>query len=306
MADPVAAPVTVDPRRARAQAAQIAPPAEQSQDTTTTTSEGMEDVQQATVASEDAPPPSAAVPEVSTAVDVSPLPPSTTDSPLPPSASEAAPASTEADSTPIDTSSEVKTEDADASTGGDDSAARSSSEAARNAEMEAAIAATLAMETEQQPDGEGEAKGDEDGTPLYAGNGTADVPAAVATPPLASSSSSKPKQQQQSALSRFAQLTARVERDPLDGEAQLALLQDAVQKGDLERTREVYEKFLTVFPDAVSLQLSSPEALSPFFVFPFSPYFVPSSSCNTPPSSLPLFFRDSRYRTLVSRAARTY
>ncbi|ORY53977.1 hypothetical protein BCR35DRAFT_310473 [Leucosporidium creatinivorum] len=53
-----------------------------------------------------------------------------------------------------------------------------------------------------------------------------------------------------SSLSRVAQLTARVEKDPLDGEAQLALLQDAEQKGDLERTREVYENFLKVFPDA--------------------------------------------------------
>lgn len=54
-------------------------------------------------------------------------------------------------------------------------------------------------------------------------------------------------------LSRVAQLSARVEKDPLDGEARLALIADAVQKGDLERTREVYEEFLKVFPDAVSL-----------------------------------------------------
>lgn len=53
-------------------------------------------------------------------------------------------------------------------------------------------------------------------------------------------------------VSRVAQLTARVESDPLDGEARLALLADAEQKGDLERTREVYEDFLKVFPDAVS------------------------------------------------------
>jgi cleavage stimulation factor subunit 3 len=56
-----------------------------------------------------------------------------------------------------------------------------------------------------------------------------------------------------SSMSRVAQLTARVEKDPMDGEAQLALLQDAEQKGDLERTREVYENFLKVFPDAVSV-----------------------------------------------------
>lgn len=72
--------------------------------------------------------------------------------------------------------------------------------------------------------------------------------------PDAPAESGKPivKSKPTSSLSRVAQLTARVERDPLDGEAQLALLQDAEQKGDLERTREVYENFLKVFPDAVS------------------------------------------------------
>lgn len=57
------------------------------------------------------------------------------------------------------------------------------------------------------------------------------------------------------ALSRVAQLQARIEKDPLDGEARLALIQDAEKKGDLERTREVYESFLSVFPDAVSWSL---------------------------------------------------
>ncbi|GAA5850924.1 hypothetical protein JCM8547_009132 [Rhodosporidiobolus lusitaniae] len=131
-------------------------------------------------------------------------------------------------------------------------------EAARKAEMEAAIAATLAMESEAAPEevagAVAEANGRSgEGTPaLYGATGASDVPAAVATPPLPSSSgaSQTKPQKAQSSLSRVAQLTARVERDPLDGEAQLALLQDAVQKGDLERTREVYEKFLTVFPDA--------------------------------------------------------
>ena len=64
-----------------------------------------------------------------------------------------------------------------------------------------------------------------------------------------------PKSKGTSSLSRVAQLTARVEKNPMDGEAQLALLQDAEQKGDLERTREVYESFLTVFPDAVSVAI---------------------------------------------------
>ncbi|KAK4046434.1 mRNA 3'-end-processing protein rna14 [Microbotryomycetes sp. JL201] len=52
------------------------------------------------------------------------------------------------------------------------------------------------------------------------------------------------------ALSKVAQLTARIERDPLDAEAQLALIRDAERKGDLERTREVYENFFKYFPDA--------------------------------------------------------
>ncbi|KPV76834.1 uncharacterized protein RHOBADRAFT_34277, partial [Rhodotorula graminis WP1] len=90
-----------------------------------------------------------------------------------------------------------------------------------------------------------------------------DVPAAVATPPPPAAGGApdangaggeapraKAGAAATSGLSRVAQLTARVEKDPLDGEAQLALLQDAESKGDLERTREVYEKFLAVFPDA--------------------------------------------------------
>ncbi|GAA5920123.1 hypothetical protein JCM1841_004448 [Sporobolomyces salmonicolor] len=81
----------------------------------------------------------------------------------------------------------------------------------------------------------------------------ADVPAKVDTPQPAAPAANgpaAPKAKATSSLSRVAQLTARVEKDPLDGEAQLALLHDAEQKGDLERTREVYEKFLAVFPDA--------------------------------------------------------
>lgn len=58
-------------------------------------------------------------------------------------------------------------------------------------------------------------------------------------------------------LSRLGQLNARIEKDPLDTEAQLALIADAEQKGDLERTREVYESFLKVFPDAVSSHMDS-------------------------------------------------
>lgn len=53
-------------------------------------------------------------------------------------------------------------------------------------------------------------------------------------------------------LSRVAQLNARVEKNPWDGEARLALIGDAETKGDLEKTREAYENFLQFFPDAVS------------------------------------------------------
>lgn len=58
-------------------------------------------------------------------------------------------------------------------------------------------------------------------------------------------------------VSRVAQLEARIAKDPLDGEAQLALLADAEAKGDLERTREVYERFLKVFPEQVSTRYSA-------------------------------------------------
>ncbi|KAI5478156.1 mRNA 3'-end-processing protein RNA14 [Pseudohyphozyma bogoriensis] len=58
------------------------------------------------------------------------------------------------------------------------------------------------------------------------------------------------------ALSRVAQLQQRVEENPLDGEARLALLNEAESKGDLEKTREVYEDFLRVFPDATPQWIS--------------------------------------------------
>lgn len=279
MSDPVAAPVTVDPRRARqlAQAAstdslpQSPAPAESA----------MEDVQEPTAAPAEASEPTVEAPASSVSSDLTPLPSSTLDSPLPPPSAETANTAAYTDSAHIDADTAPATEFAVAET---QTVEQSTSEAALSAEMDAAIAATLAMETEEAaaapPSGEAAARGD--GTPaLYAGNGAADVPAAVATPPLASSSSnSKPKQQ--TSLSRFAQLTARVERDPLDGEAQLALLQDAVQKGDLERTREVYEKFLTVFPDAVSLEscrrsVSSPRLLPSSVLSPVAIHLFSSS-----------------------------
>lgn len=173
-------------------------------------------------------------------------------------------------------------------------------------ELDAAIAATLAMDSEPAPAPDASAPSaeqtqlsapaaapsggapaasapepfsrDATGTPtLYqAAASASDVPGAVSTPPASAAAPngnaeeiSEPQQQQQrppaagsgtsaartagtSSLSRVAQLTARIEKDPLDGEAHLALLQDAESKGDLERTREVYERFLSVFPDAVS------------------------------------------------------
>lgn len=74
----------------------------------------------------------------------------------------------------------------------------------------------------------------------------------VNAPALPSPSKLKPSTKSTAGMSRVAQLNARIERDPLDADAQLALIADAEQKGDLERTREVYENFLKVFPDAVS------------------------------------------------------
>ena len=53
------------------------------------------------------------------------------------------------------------------------------------------------------------------------------------------------------ALSRLARLRQRVEKDRFDGEAWLELIADAAQKGDLEKTREIYEGYLKAFPDNV-------------------------------------------------------
>ncbi|GAA6055006.1 hypothetical protein JCM3770_000490 [Rhodotorula araucariae] len=149
---------------------------------------------------------------------------------------------------------------------------------ASSSELDAAIAATLAMDSADATEVAAEAASaggvagaalagasigrEETSTPTAIYNAAAsagDVPAAVATPPPPAATGGAPPAnpgeapkaaKPTSGLSRVAQLTARVEKDPLDGEAQLALLHDAEQKGDLERTREVYEKFLSVFPDA--------------------------------------------------------
>ena len=122
---------------------------------------------------------------------------------------------------------------------------------AASTSLDAAIAATLAAAdsgaTQEPPR-------DSTSTPaLYETDpSSAEVPK-IETPTLPSASTSKPVvSKPTSSLSRVAQLTQRVEKNPLDGEAQMALLQEVESKGDLERTREVYEKFLTTFPDAVS------------------------------------------------------
>ncbi|KAM0792797.1 hypothetical protein ACM66B_002566 [Microbotryomycetes sp. NB124-2] len=81
------------------------------------------------------------------------------------------------------------------------------------------------------------------GTPLHDAAESDIKPSTIASLP-----SFKPKLV--GGLSKVAQLTARIERDPLDAEAQLALIRDAERKGDLERTREVYESFFKYFPDA--------------------------------------------------------
>lgn len=52
-------------------------------------------------------------------------------------------------------------------------------------------------------------------------------------------------------LTRLAKLKQRVDKDRFDGEAWSELIIDALQKGDLERTRDVYEGFLKAFPDNV-------------------------------------------------------
>ena len=52
-------------------------------------------------------------------------------------------------------------------------------------------------------------------------------------------------------LTRLARLKQRVDKDRFDGDAWLDLIADATTKGDLDRTREVYEGFLSAFPDNV-------------------------------------------------------
>ncbi|GAA6008673.1 hypothetical protein JCM11491_003391 [Sporobolomyces phaffii] len=117
--------------------------------------------------------------------------------------------------------------------------------AATSADLDAAIAATLEATDAQEP------PRDSTSTPaLYeADPASAEVPK-VDTPTLPAAASKPALPKPTSSLSRAAQLAQRVDKNPLDGEAQLALLQEIESKGDLERTREVYEKFLATFPDA--------------------------------------------------------
>lgn len=115
-------------------------------------------------------------------------------------------------------------------------------EAAKQVAIEAENeAAALAAETEDQPD------------PVKPESLPAEaIDTELVQAAVAKAAAPKPAAPSQS---RLAQLQARVAKDPLDGEAQLALLADVEAKGDLERTRQVYEDFLKVFPDQVSVTL---------------------------------------------------
>jgi hypothetical protein len=53
-------------------------------------------------------------------------------------------------------------------------------------------------------------------------------------------------------LTRIAKLRQRIEKNRFDGEAWVELIQDALNKGDLEKSRETFEGFLKCFPDNVS------------------------------------------------------
>lgn len=67
-------------------------------------------------------------------------------------------------------------------------------------------------------------------------------------------------------LSRLQKLRKRVEVNKFDGEAWLEIINDALQKGDLDRTREVYDQFLQNFPDNVRHFSSSSLLWRPFDV----------------------------------------
>ncbi|GAA6030053.1 hypothetical protein JCM8097_009232 [Rhodosporidiobolus ruineniae] len=252
---PAPAEATVDPRRARMQAAQAASPAP---------AQPAQDQQQ---------PPQEQHDQPQQPADTTVTPADSAQPASEAAAEPALPSTTQPDSASLGTAQQPEQP---APTEPEQQPAPAEA-ASNSAEMEAAIAATLAMDSEppeqvaaaaaQVLPPDASAARAESGTPaLYDGAaGAPDVPGKVETPPLATANGADPgpaaggaaggagaapKAKAASSLSRVAQLTARVERDPLDGEAQLALLQDAIGKGDLERTREVYEKFLTVFPDA--------------------------------------------------------
>lgn len=77
-----------------------------------------------------------------------------------------------------------------------------------------------------------------------------ETPSSSSIAPAQSSSGLSARKPQQ-ALTRLAKLRQRIDKDRFDGEAWLELISDAVQKGDLDRTREMYEGFLQAFPDNV-------------------------------------------------------
>ena len=89
------------------------------------------------------------------------------------------------------------------------------------------------------------------GSPAAASTPAADAPTpqpTVVAAPAVPARATRPTQGPP--LTRAQQLKQRVEEEPTDSQAWLALIADAEQKGDLERTREVYEAFFKVYPDA--------------------------------------------------------
>lgn len=81
-------------------------------------------------------------------------------------------------------------------------------------------------------------------------------PTPLATDPnLARQTAAQLLQNRPQTFSRLQKLRQRIEKDKFDGDAWLELINDAQQKGDLEKTREVYSNFLSNFPDNVRVFL---------------------------------------------------
>lgn len=78
-------------------------------------------------------------------------------------------------------------------------------------------------------------------------------------------------------LTRIAKLRQRIEKNRFDGEAWVELIQDALNKGDLEKSRETFEGFLKCFPDNVSPFLYLTNARKQTALRDFAPTFVKPS-----------------------------